>query len=149
MVHRPQIIGITALVAFTAAALWLSGDQASKAAAPQNDASRSALILVQNPKQIPVVLKTCEELLTNPKYNVKQARVLVCGPAIHAIVSDSENIGVISQANKTGVQIDACGISLKKLDVSADQLADGVSHVENALLTAFELKADGWISIDL
>lgn len=137
---------VALLLAFSSTLLgadWIAAEEAT-AKSPQ-----SALILVQNPKQIPVVLKTCEQLLTDPSYNCQQAQVLVCGPAVHAIVADSENSEVIAHALRLGVKVDACGISLDKLKVSPDQLAPGVSHVKNALITAFQLKSDGWISIDL
>lgn len=149
MFQKKTFIAFTTLLVITATVVWLSISNDTTAAEAKSGPSKSALILVQNPKQIPVVLKTCEELLTNSKYQVKQARVLVCGQAVNAITADSENGSVIAHAKKISIQIDACGISLKKLAVSPEQLAEGVSHVDNALITAFELKADGWISIDL
>lgn len=119
------------------------------ASKPDEAAAKSVLMLVQNPKQINVVLDTCRQLQGDAQHHVERTKVIVCGPASAALVRESESAAAIAQAVADNVQIEVCGISLKKLEIAADQLAPGVAVVENGLISAVETKSAGWISVDL
>lgn len=138
-----------ALVLFAAMIGSIAGLNSEKAnaAKPADAAAKSVLMLVQNPKQMKVVLDTCRELQAD--HNVPHTKVIVCGPASAALVKESEAAEAIKEAVAADVQIEVCGISLKKLEIAEDQLAPGVAVVANGLISAVETKSAGWISVDL
>ncbi len=106
-------------------------------------------ILVQNPKQLPVVLKTCEEMLAGEGFPVSEATIVVCGQAVQSLQRDSDEAALIGRSAKNGVRVTACGISLDKLKVRRDRLVPEVQVVTNGLVELLKLQKRGFHSIEL
>lgn len=56
---------------------------------------------------------------------------------------------LVAEAERLGVRLLACGMSLGNLGIAPDDLADGIEVVPNGLLHALERQADGFVSVEL
>ena len=57
--------------------------------------------------------------------------------------------GLVAGAERAGVRLLACGMSLGNLDIDPADLAAGVEVVPNGLLHAIDRQADGFLSVEL
>lgn len=118
-------------------------------AATPDDRPPGVVLLVQDSKPLPVVLKTSRQMLEGKGFPVPDVTVVVCGKAVTALEAGSETEAALDDALAGRVRVVACGISLEKLQLAPDRLTDGVEVVENGLLEVIQLQAKGYLSVEL
>jgi len=57
--------------------------------------------------------------------------------------------GQMKQAMRNGLKIDACEVAMKHMDITPDQLLDGVKPVDNGFFEIFRLQKAGYQTIEL
>lgn len=152
---RPLITLSAGVVLATGA---LASGCASNNAQTQRDAIEEALraveaeptravITVRTERHVKAALKSLEGLsqLETP---VESVRFLVFGEAIHALQKGSELEEDLKAAMESGVQISACELAMKVLEIDANTLIDGVDLVNHVFVEAIRLQQHGWISIE-
>lgn len=110
---------------------------------------KSVVVLVQNPKPLEVVLRTCMQMLDGKGFPAVRAEVVVCGEGCRGLLKSAPQAEILSQAAERGVRVTVCGISLNKLQIDRQQLAAGVLVVDNGLVELFRLKSEGYMSVEL
>lgn len=119
------------------------------AAEPRTPGAKAVVVLVQNPKQLEVVLRTSMQMLDGKGFAVEKATVIVCGEGSQGLLQTAPQAEIIAKAVRGGVRVTVCGISLDKLQIDRKQLAPDVVVVENGLVELFRLKAEGYMSVEL
>jgi intracellular sulfur oxidation DsrE/DsrF family protein len=72
--------------------------------------------------------------------------VILCGKVVQEIPQQTE---LLKAAKAQGIQVLACGLSLKKFGVDPASLPSEISYVENGFIKAFELQKEGYLSVEL
>lgn len=107
-------------------------------------------ILVQNPQQLPVVLRTAGEMHAgSPDMPARDVHVIVCGRAVEGLAAGNEHEALLEETTAAGVRVAACGISLDKVEMSPDSLVEGVDTVQNGLTEMVKLADDGAVTLPL
>lgn len=119
--------------------------------APGSLMEKSLAILVREPKHIPVAILTAKQGLKGQDgLKISTAVIIVCGkPGVKALKLGSKSEKSLQEAQAAGIQITACGLSLKEAGLTAEQLIKTVKVVENGLWEIIKLQAQGSISIEL
>lgn len=117
----------------------------------QDDASvPGAVVIVRQVNHARAALKTAEALRARARFVDAPIEVVVCGKGSEHLVRTSEDAaGLVAEAERLGVRLLACGMSLGNLGIDPADLAEGVDIVPNGLLHALERQADGFVSVEL
>jgi len=116
------------------------------------------MIDMNNPGRVGHVLKVAEKAYTGMKeQGVKPHLVVVIiGPAVAFLTKDRRGIGYMDERAVTGLQkevhklakmgirTEACGVALKGMDVSPDDLIQDVHAVGNGFISAIGYQAQGY-----
>lgn len=104
-------------------------------------------ILVRNAEHLQASVKTAAGLIKdNPGL---QFKIVVCGPLVKDVAGDAATRGLMDSAEKEGVTVLACGISMKKFNIAAADLPRSAQVTENGLLYIFGLQENGFKTITL
>lgn len=105
------------------------------------------VITIRTPQHVMAALKAIDGLraLDPP---VEELRFMVFGEAIHRLQKDSEWAEQVREALASGVQISACELAMKRLNIPADSLIEGVDLVPHVFVEAIRLQQLGWYSIE-
>jgi len=117
--------------------------------APKAVTAPRVVFLVQKPQHVDVALDTADEMLLASPREASEVRVLVCGEGVDRLMADSPLAPRLAQAAARGVVVVACGITLQRKHMSADDLAPSVKPVPNALREAVRLQTMGFLSVEL
>ena len=134
--------GLTAPAATSHSTRADAGDTASDVA--------GVVLLVRTEQHARAAFRTAGELRQRPAYDGVPIEVVVCGAGSRSLVaSDPAAAGLVAGAERAGVRLLACGMSLSNLDIDPADLAAGVEVVPNGLLHAIDRQADGFLSVEL
>ena len=128
-------------------AIASAGDSAP-ARMPDSERVR-VVILVQNARQAATVLMTSIELLEGKGLAADSVTVVFCGDAVTTLVAPSAVDELLSSAQRRGVRLVACGISLAQKELNRDQLSPNINVVDNGLIEVLRLQRSGYLSIVL
>jgi intracellular sulfur oxidation DsrE/DsrF family protein len=104
-------------------------------------------MLVRNVEHLQASVKTAAGLIKdNPGLDFQ---IVVCGPLVKEVAGNAATRELMDRAEKEGMIILACGISMKKFNVSAADLPRSVQVTENGLLYIFGLQENGYKTITL
>ena len=104
-------------------------------------------MLVRNAEHLQASVKTAAGLIKdNPGLDFQ---IVVCGPLVKDVAGDAATRELMDRAEKEGVIVLACGISMKKFNISAADLPRTVQVTENGLLYIFGLQENGYKTITL
>ncbi len=149
------------------AALLFSGYVPSGLAAPlgdsgalqgQHEAKAVFMVDVDNPGKLSHVLKAIEKTETGlVKQHVEpHLVVVVIGPAVAFLTKDRRGIpyteqsavahaqGELEKLAGMGVQLEACGVALKGMDVKPEDVIAAVHPVGNGYISAIGYQAQGY-----
>ena len=159
------MIRITLLLAVltTLSACAPSSNLAAPTATPPGNSTRAdaghtagahdvagVVMLVRTEQHARAAFRTAGELRQRPAYDGVPIEVVVCGAGSRSLVaSDSAAAGLVAGAERAGVRLLACGMSLGNLDIDPADLAAGVEVVPNGLLHAIDRQAEGFLSVEL
>jgi len=91
-------------------------------------------------------------LALNNAMNVQQAlgkdnvqiEIVAYGPGLNMLKADSKVAGRLNGALDGGVGLMACGNTMKKMKVSKDDLAGGVTMVQAGVIHIMKRQGEGW-----
>ncbi|MFD2826492.1 sulfur reduction protein DsrE [Leeuwenhoekiella polynyae] len=130
--------------------LILSTFNTAKTQAQENQPTKSNyVVLTKKVPQLQPILLTAEALRAEQGDSFGDFQVIICGKEIGDITQDDLITPFIERAKKAGVQIIACGFSLKKFKVSRAAVPSGIKIVENGILHNFRLQHKGYKSLSL
>ena len=76
-------------------------------------------------------------------------KVIICGQAVREFSKNDELEEILLKAEENGIQLIACGFSLKKFGISPESIPENMQVVENGLVLGFNLQKEGYHSITL
>lgn len=85
-------------------------------------------------------------MLTKEGRTVEHFEVVLCGKKITQI---NKNRDLIKKAQKTGITVTACGMSMNKFSMTKSDLPDSVRVVKNGLIRIYDLQEQGYKTITL
>lgn len=102
-------------------------------------------LLVRNYNHLKAAIKTVD-MLTKEGRTVEHFEVVLCGKKITQI---NKNRDLIKKAQKTGITVTACGMSMNKFSMTKSDLPDSVRVVKNGLIRIYDLQEQGYKTITL
>lgn len=112
---------------------------------------KDVAILVQKERHMQVAIDTLIQGQSKGSEPViRQGTVMICGKeGVAALTKNSKSKEQIQKANKAGLKIVACGLSLTEAGLKRDDLLTDVEVVENGLSEMIRLQAAGYVSVEL
>lgn len=105
-------------------------------------------LLVRTMQHINASLKTAGQMRESGMiYDAFE--IVICGKVIKELVGSGQMGELLAKAKSLGVQLSVCGMSMEKLKIPEDALADGFEVVPNGLIRIFALQQDGYQTIEL
>jgi len=139
------------IITFSLAALALASCQAP---APTEDVVEETVennyfILNRNVEQLKAVGKAAADLAVSDSTNYGTFKVVVCGKSVQDLLDAEKMADGVAILQESGVEMYACGLSLKKFGVDPAALPEFYQVVPNGLVFGFELQKEGYYSITL
>ena len=139
------------IITFSLAALALASCQAP---APTEDVVEETVennyfILNRNVEQLKAVGKAAADLAAADSTSYGTFKVVVCGKSVQDLVDEEMMADAVAILQASGVEMYACGLSLKKFGVDPASLPEFYQVVPNGLVFGFELQKEGYYSITL
>ena len=104
-----------------------------------NPNKNNYLIVSKNIQQLPPILLTAQELSQKDGRKFGELRVVFCGKTVTEF-QKKEIVEWFQKAQKAGVKVYVCGLSLKKFNIDATSLDQSVKVVENGITFSFEMQ---------
>jgi intracellular sulfur oxidation DsrE/DsrF family protein len=129
--------------------LTIFGTSNLKAQQKDNTDKNNYIVITRKVPQLQPIILTAESLKAEDGDAFGDFQVVICGQEIGDITHPDKINSFIERAEKAGVQIKACGFSLKKFDVDKTKVPEKIKIVENGILYNFQLQKKGYKSISL
>jgi len=138
-------------ITFSLAALALASCQAP---APtevvvEETVENNYFILNRNVEQLKAVGKAAADLAVADSTTYGTFKVVVCGKSVQDLLDEEKMADAVAILQASGVEMYACGLSLKKFGVDPASLPEFYQVVPNGLVFGFELQKEGYYSITL
>lgn len=133
------------------ASLLPSANAATSSEKPNKASSKQLAVLVREAKHLQIAVKTAQKGLKGADgLTLSSAKIVVCGkPGVESLKIGSSIEKTLQEAQQSGIEIAACGLSLKEAGLTQEQLVKTVQVVENGLWEMIRLQNQGAISIEL
>lgn len=139
------IILLVAAGTFTSTQAQPSASDNTTTAIQADNPNHNYALLVRNFNHLKAAIKTVA-MLTEEGRTVTHFEVVLCGKKITQI---NENRDLVKKAQRTGITVTACGMSMNKFSMKKADLPDGVRVVKNGLIHIFDLQEQGYKTITL
>ena len=106
-------------------------------------------ILNRNVEQLKAVGKAAADLAVSDSTAYGTFKVVVCGKSVQDLLDEEKMADAVAILQASGVEMYACGLSLKKFGVDPASLPEFYQVVPNGLVFGFELQKEGYYSITL
>jgi intracellular sulfur oxidation DsrE/DsrF family protein len=106
-------------------------------------------ILNRNVEQLKAVGKAAADLAVADSTTYGTFKVVVCGKSVQDLLDEEKMADAVAILQASGVEMYACGLSLKKFGVDPTSLPEFYQVVPNGLVFGFELQKEGYYSITL
>ena len=106
-------------------------------------------ILNRNVEQLKAVGKAAADLAVSDSTTYGTFKVVVCGKSVQDLLDEEKMADAVAILQKSGVEMYACGLSLKKFGVDPAALPEFYQVVINGLVFGFDLQKEGYYSITL
>ena len=106
-------------------------------------------ILNRNVEQLKAVGKAAADLAVADSTTYGTFKVVVCGKSVQDLLDEEKMADAVAILQASGVEMYACGLSLKKFGVDPAALPEFYQVVPNGLVFGFELQKEGYYSITL
>jgi intracellular sulfur oxidation DsrE/DsrF family protein len=107
------------------------------------------VVLTKKVPQLKPILLAAEELVKEDAENFGDFQIIVCGKTVEDLTDAAAMEGFLDQAGKLGIKINACGFSLNKFNVNAEELPEGINVVKNGILYDLQLQKKNYLSVEL
>ncbi len=115
----------------------------------ENPAAYNYVVMTKKVDQLYPILLAAAHLAKEDKKQFGQFEVIICGKDIGEMTDEQKMEKHLKEAEMLGVNILACGFSLKKFDVNPEKIPGNVKIVENGILHNMELQKKGYLSLEL
>ncbi|MDF0716303.1 sulfur reduction protein DsrE [Muricauda sp. 334s03] len=106
-------------------------------------------VLTRKIPQLKAILLAADELGTKDGSKFGEFHVVICGETVKELTNLETMQPFLDLAQSEKIKLLACGFSLKKFGVDANQLPKQMDVVANGILYGFNLQKDGFLSITL
>ncbi|TXK45837.1 DoxX family membrane protein [Pontibacter qinzhouensis] len=106
-------------------------------------------VLISQPNHLKAAVNTAETITKSSKYNRESFVVMACGKSVEAFRRDGAMAAEIEKGRAAGVTYMLCGMSLQQFKIPAADLVDGVEVTPNGLTYMFDLKQQGYTTVEL
>lgn len=107
------------------------------------------VVLTKKVEQLTPILLSAEALKIEDGAHFGAFKVIICGKNIGDVTDLSMMEPHLEKASKLGVDLIACGFSLKKFKVDADKVPEEMSTVDNGILYNLQMQKMGYKSLGL
>jgi intracellular sulfur oxidation DsrE/DsrF family protein len=118
----------------------------------KSESPDNLLFLLRQPGHITQALKTVDQLRNKPasgnSLNTGKVAIIVCGEAVKDFTNGC-GMETVAEADRLNVSLFACGLSMKKYELTSKDLVPGIQYVDNGFIKAFELQKMGYLSVEL
>lgn len=118
-------------------------------ASAQSAETQNYFVLNRNLQQLKAISLAAGDLAEMDGENFGEFNVVICGKAVKDLVNPEIMDPIIKRAEENGVQLVACGFSLKKFGVDPAEIPAEMTKVDNGILYGFTLQKKGYMSITL
>ncbi|MFD2513281.1 DoxX family membrane protein [Pontibacter locisalis] len=112
-------------------------------------ASKKYAVLISQPNHLKAAVNTAETITKDSKYSRGTFVVMACGKSVEAFKKDGAMAAEIEKGRAAGVIYMLCGMSLKKFKIDPAALVEGVEVTPNGLTYMFDLKQQGFTTVEL
>ncbi|MHA6247209.1 DoxX family membrane protein [Pontibacter sp. CAU 1760] len=112
-------------------------------------AKQQYAVLISQPDHLKAAVNTAETITKESKYNSGAFVIIACGKSVEAFVKGGDMSQEFEAGKKAGVTYRVCGMSLKKFNIDPGTLMDGIEVVPNGLTHMFDLKQQGFTTVEL
>ena len=139
------------IITFSLAALALASCQARALTEDvvEETVENNYFILNRNVEQLKAVGKAAADLAVSDSTTYGTFKVVVCGKSVQDLLDEEKMADAVAILQKSGVEMYACGLSLKKFGVDPAALPEFYQVVINGLVFGFDLQKEGYYSITL
>ncbi len=114
-----------------------------------NSDKHNYVVLTNKVEQLKPILLSAEALKKEDGRHFGEFKVIICGKNIADITEPHRMEQHLKKAAQLGVDLVACGFSLKKFNVDATRVPDQMSRVDNGILYNLQLQKAGYFSLSL
>lgn len=107
------------------------------------------VVLTKKVPQLKPIILSAQELAAEDGNSFGKFEVVICGKTVRELTNPEVMKEYLDQAEKAGVELVACGFSLKKFGVDRRNLPSQLRVVDNGILYNFQLQKKGYTSITL
>jgi intracellular sulfur oxidation DsrE/DsrF family protein len=136
-----QALAAIALIA----TLTVAGFQAATPALAAEAKQRVVIQVSDNdPKKWNLALNNAQNVTQALGKDNVQVEIVAYGPGLNMLKADSKVAGRLNGALDGGVGLMACGNTMKKMKVTQDDLAGGVTMVQAGVIHIMKRQGEGW-----
>ena len=106
-------------------------------------------VLISQPDHIKAAVNTAQAMRKEPGYQAGEFVVMACAKSVEAFKKDSILKSFFEAGKAAGVNFKVCGMSLEKFNIAEADLLPGAQIVPNGLTYMFDLKGQGFITVEL
>ncbi len=107
------------------------------------------VVLTKKVEQLKPIILTAKSLKEEDGENFGDYQAIICGQDITLLTDKEKMKGFLIDAKEAGVKLIACGFSMKKFGVDAEDIPAEFEIVENGILYDFQLQKKGYYSLGL
>lgn len=107
------------------------------------------VVLTKKVEQLKPIILTARSLKEEDGENFGDYQAIICGQDITLLTDKEKMKGFLIDAKEAGVKLIACGFSMKKFGVDAEDIPAEFEIVENGILYYFQLQKKGYYSLGL
>ena len=128
----------------------LRAQSAEQQTAPKATPQAHYAVLISQPNHLKAAVNTAEMMQADQeRYNTKSFVIMACGKSVEAFLKEGTMAEVIAAGKAAGVTYRICGMSLRQFNIKESQLIDGIEIVPNGLTHMFDLKLQGYSTVEL
>lgn len=110
--------------------------------------SKKYAVLITQPNHLKAAVNAAETLLKDKHYN-STFEVMACGKAVEAFLQGHELSDFYKTGLQAGIKFKVCGMSIQQLKINSNELVDALEVVPNGLTYMFDLKLQGYQTVEL
>ena len=114
-----------------------------------NSDKHNYVVLTNKVEQLKPILLSAETLKKEDGQLFGEFKIIICGKNIADITDPHRMDQHLKKAEQLGVDLIACGFSLKKFNVDATMVPGQMSRVDNGILYNLQLQKAGYFSLSL
>ena len=107
------------------------------------------IVITKKVDQLKPLILSAEALKKEDGRNFGKFEIVICGKDIGNVTDPGKMDEHLKNAKKHGVDIIACGFSMKRFGVSADQIPEEMRIVDNGILYNLRMQKKGYKSLGL